>query len=524
MSKTLSLAVLRQIIMRLQNSVPIRLISRQLKINRKTVEKYSKVITRLRSDYPDLLQLNDQDLHAAVHSRQSDVIQEKGISHRKKDLLELAPFFSMELQRVGVTLKLLWKEYYADNVSGNPYGYVSFCRILRPALRLPDSSYHKRYSPGEVLMVDFAGDKVYYVDKDSAELIECVVYVGVLSYSNYAYVEVLPSAKLPFLIDALNNNLKFIQGVPITVLSDNMRQLVTKANRYEPTFTTAITDWANHNKTAIEACAVASPRQKSPVEGHVKLAYQRIYAPLRDVTFFSLQELKDAFKVKLEEFNKQNFQGRTYSRLTQFITEELPTLNPLPGDPFELKSFTSAKVQKNYHVMLGEDRHFYSVPVTFVGQSVQIIYNTKTVEIYYQMSRIATHQRNTKAYGYSTTGNHMPGKDKAYAALNGFKREDFIEQASQIGDNVKKYIEETINSRVFEQHAYNGCLGILRLGQDNSYGSQRLDRACAIGLALQQYSYKCIEGILRKGVDKKSVDDDDTQPGDHENLRGPHAF
>ncbi len=42
---------------------------------------------------------------------------------------------------------------------------------------------------------------------------------------------------LPALIAALNNCLRYFDGVPLSLKTDNMKQVVTKTNRYEPSFT-----------------------------------------------------------------------------------------------------------------------------------------------------------------------------------------------------------------------------------------------------------------------------------------------
>jgi len=522
MSRILEPVILRQILLRITNNISIRQTAKQLRLNRKTVTKYCKILDGIDNDPVALLKLNDNDLYALVFG--SNEVELEPDSKRKQELLTLLPYIHSELQRVGVTLKLLWEDYYADKSHKNPYGYVSFCRILRPELKAARTSLKKHYSPGELLMVDFAGDKVFYLDKTTGELVSCVVYVGVLSYSNYAYVEVLPNAKLPFLIQALNNNLKYIQGVPVAVLSDNMSQLVTKSNKYEPSFTDAIMGWANHNLAAIQACNVASPKQKSPVENHVKLAYRKIYAPLRDIVFYSLSELQEAFLRKQNEFNSLNYQGRTYSRYDQFMTEELHTLNPLPGAPYELKRIKEARVQKNYHAFLQEDEHFYSVPVKYVGEMVELIYNTETVEIYHNHSRIYTHVRDTKKWGYTTDKGHMPLNDQIYTTLKGYNVSDFLEKGLEIGPNTRTYIEATIKSRIYPQHAFQGCIGILRLGKAEKYGPARLEKACSIGLALQKYSYSTIERILKSGIDKRDDRDESSSQDEHSNLRGPEAF
>ena len=63
---------------------------------------------------------------------------------------------------------------------------------------------HFEHKPGEVMIVDFAGDNISYVDKASGEVISCPVFVGVLPYSGYSFAVALPNATQPNVIKALN--------------------------------------------------------------------------------------------------------------------------------------------------------------------------------------------------------------------------------------------------------------------------------------------------------------------------------
>lgn len=67
-----------------------------------------------------------------------------------------------------------------------------------------------QYKPADTVMINFAGDKLFYVD----ELIPCPVLVYVLPFSGYSYVEALPNASLPQLVKVLNNCLRFFGGAP----------------------------------------------------------------------------------------------------------------------------------------------------------------------------------------------------------------------------------------------------------------------------------------------------------------------
>lgn len=48
---------------------------------------------------------------------------------------------------------------------------------------------HIPRKPGDRIEVDWAGDKLYIVDRDTGEAIPVYLFVGVLPFSMYAYAE-----------------------------------------------------------------------------------------------------------------------------------------------------------------------------------------------------------------------------------------------------------------------------------------------------------------------------------------------
>jgi len=55
--------------------------------------------------------------------------------------------------------------------------------------------------------------------------------------------------------------------------------------------TETLQQWALHNNLMLTAARVRRPKDKAPVEIEVKFVYQRVYATLRNLVFFSLKEL-----------------------------------------------------------------------------------------------------------------------------------------------------------------------------------------------------------------------------------------
>ncbi len=48
---------------------------------------------------------------------------------------------------------------------------------------------HLEHSPGDMIMVDFAGKKQHYTDPDTGVLIACEVFIAVLPYSGLTFIK-----------------------------------------------------------------------------------------------------------------------------------------------------------------------------------------------------------------------------------------------------------------------------------------------------------------------------------------------
>lgn len=119
--------------------------------------------------------MNLEELSAIEDAILSSIVQPKTektiVEDERTDLITARKdYYVAELRRTGVTRMLLWQEYSRDNPVG--YGYSKFCELLAE-LQLPQrASYHmKPYEPAAKMMVDFAGDKISYIDKTTGELV-----------------------------------------------------------------------------------------------------------------------------------------------------------------------------------------------------------------------------------------------------------------------------------------------------------------------------------------------------------------
>jgi len=302
---------------------------------------------------------------------------------------------------------------------------------------------------------------------------------------------------------------------------DNLKSAVTKADRYEPELNESLTDFALHFQTVILPTRVAKPRDKALVEGAVNIVYSRVYAPLRKRVFTSLPQLNFAISELIEQHNQKLFQRRSYSRRQVFEEQEKAFLKTLPTTAYQLKHYQQVKVQKNCHVLLSADKHYYSVPYRYIGKPVKLIYTSDWVEIYCQYERIATHQRNLKKHGYSTHKEHLPSHHQWVVEWHPDK---FRRWASGIGVCTEKAVEVLLTSRAHPEQAYKSCIGILSL--EKKVGKDRLEKACSRALLYGGMSYKLVRAILDKGLEQ--IPEEFTLPADatlqHENIRGKQAY
>ncbi len=510
---------IRHILQLLEKGESKRSIAQILHSGRHTIDKYIDRINQSDKGLSELLQLPDAQLLVRMYPLRNESKRDP----RQQYLLDKLPGYQKELNRIGVTKRLLWEEYRKEEPDG--YGYSQFCEHLTDYQKKNGATMHFEHLPGDIIQIDFAGKKMSYIDCITGEIVQCPILICVLPYSGYTYIEALPSATQEFMFAALGRCLSYLGGVPKNALSDNMKQYVSKSNRYEPSFTTVCEQWAVHYNMNLTAARVFHPKDKPSVESTVNVAYMRIYAPLRNESFHSLAELNAHIMDRCDAHNHMLMQNRTYSRYDRFIEKEKPLLYELPSEPFVVKHTTKAKVQKNYHVILGEDWHQYSVPYQYIGKRVVLVYDYEEVEIYLGQQRIAIHKRHHGKYGYTTLKEHMPESHRRYDETQGWDSDYFLNRAQQIGENSREIFTRMLASKTFAEQTYRSCIGLLRIA--DLYGKERFENACKRALPSPRISYRMIENILINNLDKQQ---DENQSAllspipDHENIRGCQAY
>lgn len=374
---------------------------------------------------------------------------------------------------------------------------------------------HIPRKPGDRIEVDWAGDKLYIVDRDTGEAIPVYLFVGVLPFSMYAYAEGCLRMDMENWIHVHVNMFQYFGGSAVMLVPDNLKTGVDHTNDwYTPQVNRTYQELAEHYNTAVVPARVRRPKDKSSAEGTVGVVSTRVIAALRNRKFFSLDELNRAIRQKLDEHNKTPFTKREGSRYSVFQSQEKAFLHKLPTAQFELAQWKVATVQYNYHISV--EKMQYSVPYEYIKQKVDVRLTKNMVEVFYNQNRIASHRRLCGHPGqYSTVEAHMPEDHQKYLQWDG---ERFVRWAERIGPATAITIKGILASHKIQQQGYKSCMGLLKLA--DKYSVARLENACVKALQFTpQPSYKSIQNILVTGQDKL-----ETAPAEKKPVNNEYGF
>ena len=489
-----------------------RQVARALNVSRPVVGQYWREFVATGLEYEQIAGMSDSELLELF---------ERPRTRKSGQYRELAGQFghyAMELKRKGVTLHLLWREYRQEHPQG--YSYSQFCYHFQVWRNASEVTMHVEHKAGDKMFVDYAGAKMAITDRKTGEKREMETFVAVFGASGLTYVEASESQQKEQWIRSNERAMWYAGGVPAAIVPDNLRSAVARSDPYEPGINPLYDDFAAYYGTVILPARVRKARDKALVENAVRLVYQRVYAPLRNREFYSLEELNEAMWEQLEVHNNTEQQRLGVSRREIFEDVERQALKPLAGQKYPLKSIHEATVAINYHVELREDRHYYSVPhyLRKAGRKtvVKMIYDERVVGIYYDNVRIVEHQRDRRRGGYTTVPEHMPSQHRFYAE---WSPERLLRWGTEIGAEVGELIRRVLHNRKHPEQAFRACLGILSLGK--KYGEARLREACEQANAHGICSYKRIEAMVKLIVQREQHPQLEwAGVGVHENLRG----
>ena len=519
--KSVEMNLVKQVYQLKKEGVPIKEIVRRIGISRNTVKKYLRRMEELLQEIDSGKAIDVPDKQLAVIIYNNDTAPVAG-----KPFEQLATHFDYakrELYKTGVNKQILWMEYLEQYPDG--YRYSQYCNLFKKYLKDTDPAFHWEYDPGEFTQIDFAGKHLSYVNKETGEVIECEIFVAVLPFSGLIFCAAVHSQQTEDFAHCINQMVKYYGGLTKTILCDNLKTAVTKADKHEPIFTDLCHQLSEHYNTTFSATRPYSPRDKGMVENAVNIVYTNIYAPLRNVVSGSFEELNCNIRKYLDILNLKAYKGNAESRRDIYAREEQSLLKPLPETPYLVKRCRQVTVQQNYYIMLPDNRHYYSVPYQHIGHLVRAYYNHRTLEVYYNYERIAFHVRSSTEPKYNRINEHIPAEHLYMIKMKGWTVEGFLEKAERIGPYARQAADRILHSSFYADQNFKTCNAMILL--QKKYSKERLEAACHRAANVKRPTLSLIKTILAKGLDKQPLlfdEEDDSKIPPHENIRGSDNY
>jgi transposase len=392
----------------------------------------------------------------------------------------------------GLSAQRIWQDLRTEHGFTHSYYSVQrFVRKLTPVQELPFRRLET--AAGAEAQVDF-GSGARLVGVDGKRRCTHVLRI-VLSHSRKAYSEAIPRQTTDAFLTALENALHYFGGVPKTLVIDNLKAAVTKADWFDPELNPKVIAFCEHYATVMLPTKPYTPRHKGKVESSVKYVKNnalkgRTFASLEDQNRFLLEWERTVADTRIHGTTRRQV-GAVFSKI------EKQALAPLPAERFPNFREAQRTVHRDGHVEI--DRAYYSVPPEYLSHTVWARWDGRLVRIFNQrFELIATHAKRFLPGGFSTQDVHLHSAKISRVELGA---QQLLARASLLGEHVGAWAKALLQERGVT--GVRPLLGLLGLAK--KYSTTVLESACAAAHRHGAYRLRNVRQLAQRHHEQQAV-------------------
>lgn len=341
--------------------------------------------------------------------------------------------------------------------------------VRRVAKSNPHRFERMECEPGEEAQVDFG--KGAPIVGDDGRKRGTYVFRIVLSHSRKAYSEAVTRQTTEVFIRCIENAFRYFGGVPKTLVIDNLRAAVSRADWYEPTLNPKIEAFCRHYGTVILPTRPYHPHHKGKVERAV--GYVKNNA-LKKREFENLGAQNAHLQDWESKIADQRIHGTTRRQVAQVFEErERPALQPLPPMIFPCYQEARRAVHRDSYVEV--QRAYYEVPEEYIGREVWVRWDSHLVRVFnHRGEQIALHAH--LEAGRFTPSQHGHRRGGVQGSLN-----YLLNEAALIGPHSARWAKAMIEQR--GPIGFRAIYGLLTLSRNHTVRviETACERACTHG-------------------------------------------
>ena len=402
------------------------------------------------------------------------------------------PFRQVILEKLelGLSAQRIHQDLLIEHgFAGSYYSVRRFVRRLGQSQPLPFRRMET--APGQEAQVDFGTGAPIITDQGKRR--KSYVFRIVLSHSRKAYSESVFHQTTESFIRCLENAFWHFGGVPQTLVIDNLRAAVSKADWYDPQLNPKIQSFGQHYGTVILPTKPYMPRHKGKVESGVGYVQDN---GLKGRRFSSLNQQNRYLLEWERRIADTRIHGTTRRQVARVFAEvEKKTLRGLPTSHFPSFSEAQRSVHRDGHVEV--DKSYYSVPPEYLGWQVWVRWDSRLVRIFNsRMEQIALHAK-VEPGRFQTQDEHIHDRKRS-----GIERGAhwLLRKVSCLGDSAEQWARALLQERPIEgMRVLQGLLSLTK-----KYSHEQIDEACRIALSHGAFRLRTLREIIKRGGKQQS--------------------
>lgn len=399
------------------------------------------------------------------------------------------PYRQVILEKLdqGLTAKRIWQDMVSERGFAGEYWSVKrFVSRLGKATPLPFRRMES--AAGEEAQVDFGLGAP--VEQASGHAKRYPVLRVVLSYSRKGYSEALPRQGTEEFIRALENAFRHFGGVPRTLVIDNLKAAVSRADWYDPELNPKVQDFCRHYGCVMLPTKPRTPRHKGKVEAGVKYLSRNALAGKRFASLVQENEALQSWEAMVADLR---IHGTTKKQVKALFDQERPHLLELAALPFPCFREAQRTVHRDAHVEV--EKSYYSVPPEYLGRTVWVRWDARMVRVFNErMEEVAVHVRVQPGRFHTDPGHIASEKISAVERGAGY----LLRRISLVGPETLRWAKTMMDVRGIE--GVRVLAGLLSM--TGKHRSEDLEGACALALTHGAYHLRALRRLMERPTEQ----------------------
>lgn len=461
-----------------------RRIAREVGIDRETVARYRKLARQAEEPKPAIPPTGSEVATNSARDSNPAISPTGSKPGRRSHCEPYKVMIETGLDR-GLSAQRIYQDLVSEHHFEGRYDSVKrFVRQLEQASPLP---YRRiETAPGQEAQVDFGQGA--WVIEDGRRRRPHVLRV-VLSHSRKGYTEAFWRQSTENFIRGLENAFRHFGGLTSTLVIDNLRAAVKKADWFEPELNPKVVSFCEHYGMVILPTKPAMPRHKGKVEAGVDYVQENALAGKQ---FDSLA----AQNLHLAHWEATVADTRIHGTTRQqvgkhFLQVEKQALRPLPASLFPCFNEAPRKVHRDGYAEV--DKAYYSVPPEYVRRSIWARWDAKMVRLFNErMESIAVHVK-AEPGKFCTDPAHIHDHKRSFIERGA---EWILDRCRLLGQGAGTWAQTLYQQRGPE------CLRVLQglLSLAEKHPASQINQACQLALGHGAWHLRDIRELLARPV------------------------